>query len=275
MTTAAIEQRRTALRRHPRVNLPVLVSFASATFIVEDYVLNLSEGGIFLHTEKTCPVGARGKLTFRLSQFDNPFELQAEVVRRVDPGDETDAQKCGMGMMFVEPSERTRQRLRRLVAGMQSGSVVAAIRRAIGDCPQGLEVALRNRPTDQKLILALHAQGQEIDVLLRDSNPSVLIRLLDCPRLASQHVQEMLRNRSLPARVLSAIRKERKWLSVDEPRWLFCTHPAAVLNEVLDEMRRLSAPKLAQLERDAGVRPQVRMKAQELRKQRQRRGLGA
>jgi uncharacterized protein (TIGR02266 family) len=274
MTTATLEHRRTGLRRHPRVNLPVLVSFATATYTVEDYVLNLSEGGIFLLTERSCLVGTRGRLTFRLSQFDNPFELQAEVVRNVDAGDETDGQKRGMGMMFVDPTERTRQQLRQLVAGVQSGSVVAAIRRAIGDCPQGLEVALRNRPTDQKLILALHARGQEIDVLLRDSNPSVLIRLLDCPRLASQHVQSMLRNRGLPTRVLSAICKERKWLTGEEHRWLFCTHPAAMLNEVLDEMRRLSAAKLAQLERNAGVRPQVRMKAQELKKQRQRRGLG-
>ena len=83
----------------------------------------------------------------------------------------------------------------------------------------------------------------------------------------------MLRNRGVPTRVLSAIRKERKWLTGDEQRWLFCTHPAAMLNEVLDEMRRLSAAKLAQLERNAGVRPQVRMRAQELKKQRPRRGL--
>ena len=71
-----------------------------------------------------------------------------------------------------------------------------------------------------------------------------------------------------------AIRNERKWLTVDEHRWLFCTHPAAMLNEVLDEMRGLSAAKLAQLERNTGVRAQVRMNARELRKQRQRRGLG-
>jgi hypothetical protein len=84
----------------------------------------------------------------------------------------------------------------------------------------------------------------------------------------------MLCNRGLPTRVLSAIRKERKWLAGEESRWLFCVHPAALLNEVIDEVGRLSTTKLIQLERNPGVRPQVRVKAQELRKQRQRRDLG-
>ena len=71
-------------------------------------------------------------------------------------------------------------------------------------------------------------------------------------------------NRNLPARVLSAIKKDGKWLLNEEIRWLFCIHPSAILSEAIDEVRKLPTARLVQLERNMTVRRQVRMKAQEI-----------
>jgi uncharacterized protein (TIGR02266 family) len=261
----------TRTKRPPRVYLPVLASFATESFTVNSYLLNLSEGGIFLHTEHVCEVGEEGRLKFRFSPFDQPFELRARVVRFVRPGEETNGQKHGMGMQFINLTDEDSARLRNLVEGVQSGSVVAAIRRNIKESSLGIDVVLRGKPTDQKMMLALSANGQEIDALIRDGIPSVLIRLLDCPHLVNHHIRMMLLNRNLPTRVLSAIKKDGKWLLNEELRWLFCIHPTAILSEAIDEARKLPIARLMQLERNLTVRRQVRMKAQELVKRSKRR----
>jgi uncharacterized protein (TIGR02266 family) len=265
MGEAIAEAAKTALRP-PRVNLPVLVSFATSSFTVNSYMLDLSEGGIFLHTVHTSEVGDTGTLRFRCSYFDEPFTLRARVVRVVRPDEATGGRRHGMGLQFLELTEQDRRRLHGLVEGVQSGSVVAAIRRGIKESQLGIDAVLRGKPTDQKMMLALHANNQEIDALLKDGNPSVLIRMLDCPNLSTHHIQRMLRNRNMPTRVLSAIRREGKWLTSEELRWLFCIHPAAMLSEAIDEVRKMPPARLAQLERNLTVRPQIRMRAQELAK---------
>ena len=63
-------------------------------------MLNLSEGGIFLHTEAICGVGMQGMLKFRHSTFDEPFSIRAEVVRTVGPGEEGEGRPCAS---FPEP----------------------------------------------------------------------------------------------------------------------------------------------------------------------------
>jgi len=256
--------------RPVRVAIPVLVSFSSDAFAVKDYVLNLSEGGIFLPTEKNCAVGARGRLTFRVSQFDDPFVLEAEVVRTVEPEAETNGQQAGLGMRFLEVGDADLERLRRLVDGVCNGSVVDAIRRGIRDSGKTLDHELHMRPVDQKMMLALNATNQEINALLRDGNPAVLTRLLECPRLTSVHVSRMLRMPNLPPRVLSAIRKARKWLASDEARWLFCTHPATPLSEAVAELRFLSAAKQRDMARNMKVRQPIRVKAAEMTNPRNR-----
>ena len=49
---------------------------------VDEFTANLSVGGIFLPTEHALPERARGTLTFRISQWEQPFTVEAEVVLR-------------------------------------------------------------------------------------------------------------------------------------------------------------------------------------------------
>jgi len=252
--------------RPHRVAIPILVSFSSASFAARDFTLNLSEGGMFLNTETLCSVGTRGTMTFRVSSFDDPFTLQAEVVRTAPTGDPD--KPAGLGLKFLELTEQDAERLRELVGGTRDGSVVRAIRRSIQEGTRTLEQELRRRPADQKMMLALHARDKEITALIRDGNPSVAARLLECPRLTIIHVQSMMRNMSLPTQVLSLIRKNRKWLLNEEARWLFCVHINAMVSEVLSEMQLLPVPRLAALACNLQVRTAIRSRALALSKSR-------
>jgi len=250
--------------RPVRVAVPVLVSFSSDAYTVKDFTLDLSEGGIFLPTGRICPVGTRGKLKFRVSQFDEAFELRAEVVRIVESeAGEQDSQP-GLGMRFPEVTELDRKRLHRLVEGIRNGSVVDAIRRNIRETGKTLEEELRSRSVDQKLMLALNATTQEIRALIRDGNPTVQIRLLDCPRLGAAHIATMLRMPNLQVRVLLAIRKNRKWLANDEIRWLFCVHPLTPVSDAIAQIQYLSEGKLREMTRNMKVRQPIRARAVEL-----------
>ena len=95
--TEQVETSRGLIERPVRVDIPVLVSFSSESFTVHDFTLYLSEGGIFVPTEKMCPVGTRGTLKFRSSQYEDPMLLIAEVMRAVEPDEEQPAKQCGLG----------------------------------------------------------------------------------------------------------------------------------------------------------------------------------
>ena len=250
--------------RPVRVVVPVLVSFASDSYTVRDFTVNLSEGGIFLQTERVCPPATRGSLKFRASQFEEPFTLRAEVVRVVPPGEEADGQPCGMGIRFLNVSEKDLNRLRRLVEGVRDGSVVEAIRRSVRESTRTILDELRRRPADQKMMLAFAAKGEEITALIRDGNPSVVIRLLDNPRMMISHVRTLLREKGLPSRVLSAVKRNDKCLVDEEARWLFCSHPRALLTEAMEQLPLLPVDRLRQLSGNPVIRQQIRIRAKAL-----------
>jgi len=259
VTSVTVELKTRAIR----VDVPVLVALEAGTFTIREFSLNLSEGGIFVATDKWCAVGTRGTLRFQLTRFDEPFVLQAEVVRAVEPGREAEGQTPGLGIRFLDPKPEDHDRLRALLEGVRSGSIVEAFRRSIRESGRPFDVAIRTRPTSHKMMLAVNAKAEEINGLIRDGNPLVIARLLDCPRLTVPHVAAILRNRSLPTAVLIAIKKDSRWLSHEMLRWLFCGHPAAVLKDVEEELPRLTDENVRQIAADANVRTRVRMKAKE------------
>ncbi|NIM00392.1 MAG: hypothetical protein GTN89_05675 [Acidobacteria bacterium] len=254
--------------RTARVLVPVLVSFDSTTFTVRDFTLDLSAGGILLTTEQTCEPGTVGTLKFRSSQFEEPFEVAGRVVRVVTETERERGTPAGLGIEFLDLSEELKQKLEDLVDGVVAGSVVEAIRKTVREGERNLDQVLRSRPADQKMMLATVATTEEIRALIRDGNPSVMLRLLNSPRLTPNDVILMLRNRNLTTRVLSQV---ARWLTTrpnEEARWLFVTHPNAMFSEVVTEMTKLNRAKLLQLSLEPNVRQNVRMKAREMTGQR-------
>jgi len=253
-----------AVARPQRVLVPVLVSFESETFTVRDFTLDLSVGGIFLQTEHACDWGTIGTMKFRSSQFEEPFTVRGKVVRVVSEAELAAGKPPGLGIEFVDLADGHKKKLEDLIDGVRAGSVVEAIRKSVREGERTLDQDLRNRAVDQKVMLAAVATSEEIRALIRDANPTVMIRLLSCPRLTPAHVILILRNRNLPTRVLSSLCRTLASRSNEEARWLFVTHPNAMFSEVVAEMKKLNAARLRRLTREPDVRHNVRLKAREM-----------
>ncbi|HLG20629.1 MAG TPA: TIGR02266 family protein [Bdellovibrionota bacterium] len=92
---AAIER-----RQKPRVLVRVLVDFESPDTYLYDYSNNLSEGGIFIETEKPFSIGTPITLRFTLPNIDRVFEARGKVVwlNTAPPGTERPVSKMSQGM---------------------------------------------------------------------------------------------------------------------------------------------------------------------------------
>jgi uncharacterized protein (TIGR02266 family) len=252
--------------RPVRVLFPVQVRFEGAAFSVDQFTANLGVGGIFLPTEQEIPIRTRGHLSFRLSQWDQQFTVEAEVVWRRPPDQETDEHEAGIGLMFIDLSAENKRRLQRLVDGIQDGSVTEAIRRSFHDSEKTLLHELRKRPTDQKVMFAIAAQSLEIDALIQEGSHAAILRLLSNPRLQIHHVRKILQDTRTQVAVLLEIHKERRWMHDNQIRVLFCQHPLAPLEKVFVTLPRLKPTELALVVNNKSLRKPVLDQAQQLMK---------
>jgi hypothetical protein len=257
-------QKQEFFERALRVKAPVMLSFQAGPYAVREYATNISESGAFLPTARACEPGLQGTVTFKGSQFDQPLALEARVARVALEADASGGTQAGLGLQFVDPTDGDLARLRKLVEGVRSGTVVEAIRRSIRESGETLAQVLRARPADQKMMLALTATGEEITALIRDGHPSVLMRLLECPRVNPTHVVTMLRNPNLSTRVLSAIKRHSKFLANQEVRFLFAAHQNAMLAEAMEQLKFLPPDRLRRIGAMPQVKTQVRSRANEL-----------
>jgi uncharacterized protein (TIGR02266 family) len=250
------------IERPVRVRFPADVEFSGERFQVQEFTANLSVGGIFLPTEYAIPPGTIGKLTFRISQWDNPFTLEAQVVHIFPPGNETYDQRPGVGIQFLNLTKTDENRFQRLVEGVVDGSIAEAIRRAIREDGTDMERELRKRPIDQKLILAFQARADEIDAVIRDGNPVVVLRLMENPRLKIPHIRSITRNARMTPTIMLAVKKNDEWMKDEEVQYLFCKHPRTPIQEVQSVLSKLPRHRLQQLVQDVNLQPLVRKKVE-------------
>ena len=245
--------------RPVRVAFPVQVRFEGLNFHVEEFTANLSVGGIFLPPDESIPVRTRGSLTFRLSQWDEPFTVEAEVVWGADEG---------VGLMFVDLSDDHRRRLERLVGGIRDGSVTEAIRRSLTRPGTSLQSELRRRPTDQKVMFAVAAWNTEIDALIQDGCQAAILRVLANPRLHLRQVHRILKDPRSQATVLLKIFREQRWMRDHRTRMYFCLHPQAPIEKIEGILPRLPLTALRQIAGNQALRQPVADRARQLLKSR-------
>lgn len=79
--------------------------FASIDEFIAEYVMDISEGGVFIRSRSPLPVGTRVNLKFSviLDDFET-VEGEGEVVRVVGDGEQT-----GMGVRFIELTDESRR----------------------------------------------------------------------------------------------------------------------------------------------------------------------
>ncbi len=250
--------------RAVRVVFPVRVEFAGATFKIREFTSNLSLTGAFIPTAHAPEPGSRGRLIFRYSRWEEPFTVEAEVVRVVTGDAAGPDQPAGIGLRFINMDKSALERLQRLVAGLQEGSVTEAIRRTVRDGARPLLEELRRRPADQKVIFAMAAQGPEIDDVIREGNPAAVSRLLDNPRLGSSHLRLIVKDTRTPVRILLLILRNTAWLADEETRYLLCRHPLIPVPHALRLLGTLSTSRVKDLSNLATLRQAIRVSARQL-----------
>jgi len=90
-------------REHPRVLMRALVDYESQDTFLYDYSRDLSEGGLFIQTDKPLAIGEVITLKFTLPNVDKVFEI-AGIVRWTNP-DSVEGLLKGMGVEFKDVCE--------------------------------------------------------------------------------------------------------------------------------------------------------------------------
>ncbi|HZZ83823.1 MAG TPA: TIGR02266 family protein [Anaeromyxobacteraceae bacterium] len=99
-------------RSHPRAPLVLAVSYPEDEGSARDYTENLSEGGLFVRTERDFQLGDQVTLQLSFPRLLEPQEVSAEVVRLRCDGP---AGPAGVGVRIPPERLEDRERLRELV----------------------------------------------------------------------------------------------------------------------------------------------------------------
>lgn len=105
-------------RRWPRISVGASVTLSSASVqdLVTGRLQDISLGGLFLCSKKTKPIGTKVRL--RIAVLAEQLEIAAKgvVVRAVTAEESArTGQAAGMGIMFTELDDRSRDALTRLL----------------------------------------------------------------------------------------------------------------------------------------------------------------
>jgi uncharacterized protein (TIGR02266 family) len=123
-------------RAHPRFPLILAVQYVGAESVL-DYTENLSEGGLFIRTEREFEAGERVTLVVSFPQLLEPVELEVEVIRRRPPTLDAPA-----GVAVRVPDDRPDDRAR-----------LTEVARKIG-APRGPDPAIRVLLTEDNALVA-------------------------------------------------------------------------------------------------------------------------
>ena len=81
-------------REHARKDLSIEALFMLGSYFFEDYITNISAGGLFLETKTPVTVGGAVTISYALSDNEDPIEVEGEIVRIT---------RNGFGVKFNEP----------------------------------------------------------------------------------------------------------------------------------------------------------------------------
>ncbi len=100
-------------REHKRYEARIRVRFGSKEALVEEYIRNISHGGIFICTSEPKPIDEKIMVILTHPDSGEDMLMQGEVVRVVSEEDakQRPGRKVGMGVKFTEMDEATREQL--------------------------------------------------------------------------------------------------------------------------------------------------------------------
>ncbi len=107
-------------RTHPRKPVNILIKYEVVNQFFEDYIKNISLGGIFVETREPLPVHTRLKVRFSLPDMRVPIETTGVVVHSFRPGRVDAPHASGMGIRFSDLTGESRKRLEDYIAGAKT-----------------------------------------------------------------------------------------------------------------------------------------------------------
>jgi len=220
-------------RKSPRVNAPhVLVKISSRDRFRSSYLKDLSEGGLFVKTDKALPAGAQLVIDLLPPGWTDSLRLKGVVVRGMDtPGN------AGMAVRFEGNEESSMEALRTLVNDYNNGASPPEVRaedaqeqlqRVLGQVAE-LKNSLEKRENELTAEKARREEATKRAVLLtaeleiaKDSagNPgeiSARLKELETELATSQHEEMELRTRLAEVEgELEAFKHENETLEQDD-----------------------------------------------------------
>jgi type IV pilus assembly protein PilZ len=101
-------KRKPERRANDRVPLRIQIQYQTADQFFQDYIQNLSIGGIFIETSSPLKVGTRLKVQFCLPEIQKEILADGMVVRKVDVRSK-DPRLPGMGIQFSDLNSRDKR----------------------------------------------------------------------------------------------------------------------------------------------------------------------
>jgi uncharacterized protein (TIGR02266 family) len=95
-------------RRAKRVPVEIQIQYETPDGFFQDYMRNLSLGGIFIETPKPLPMNTKLKVQFSLPDMSSPIVAEGVVVHTLRVGQPENPSVSGMGIRFseLEPSSK-------------------------------------------------------------------------------------------------------------------------------------------------------------------------
>lgn len=104
-----------ALRRYPRFEVEIWVDFSTLDTVTSSYVLNLSQGGVFIKSDAPLPLDADVDLVLTLPS-GAPLHARGRVIWNHDLTREMERGIRGCGIQFMDIDEGDRTLLRDYLA---------------------------------------------------------------------------------------------------------------------------------------------------------------
>jgi len=103
-------------RMGKRISGKISISFKTASDFFKAYIANLGEGGLFIHTTKSLPVGSLLDLEFSLPDSDQTITTKGKVMW-IRPQDmSTEKMPPGMGIQFINMNPNDNELLKNYLA---------------------------------------------------------------------------------------------------------------------------------------------------------------
>ncbi|MFQ5698345.1 MAG: TIGR02266 family protein [Myxococcota bacterium] len=102
-------------RRSERVALKIPVDYSSVDSFFSEFSANINEGGIFVRSERSVPLGSVVQLQFKLPGRERPLQMKGRVAWT-----ESDAaEDNGIGIEFLDLSPEVREEINEVVRSLR------------------------------------------------------------------------------------------------------------------------------------------------------------